>query len=191
MQIVRWTVSDTYVLVLDISGSMKDDGKIVQLRQAARRFIESASDGAKIGIVLFNTKAYIRTNLLTIGTNADRQTLISSLPGVDEPNDGTSIGAGLLKGVAVLANSTATVTDVGGSIVLVTDGEETSPPYIASVIDDVIAAKVKVYPIGIGSQASTLLGGLARDTGGTPFFADTQRAGLVNCWLELSLSMCN
>ena len=180
MQIVRQTANGSYVLVLDISGSMRGD-KIVQLRQAARKFIESASDNAKIGIVVFNSVASIRVNLLTIRTAADRLTLINSIPGTNEPDGGTAIGAGLQTGVAVLAGRTAVgdVTDVGGSITLVTDGEETDAPLIESVIPLLVSAKVKVYPIGIGSAASSKLSGLATATGGTPFFVNAGEAGLV------------
>jgi hypothetical protein len=179
IKIVRQSLYKSYVLVLDISESMKH--KIVQLRQAARRwFRDFASKGDKIGIVVFNSAATVRTNLFTITTSADRQTLVNNLPGIYDPTGGTGIGRGLQMGVAVLAGQ-ATVgryTDVGGEIVLVTDGEENEAPYIESVIPELVAARVKVNPIGIGSEASSKLSRLATATGGTFYFINSKEAGL-------------
>ena len=175
--------TDRYAMVLDISGSMRTDGRIAQLRQAARTFIATARDKSKIGLVQFNNVASVAASLTTLGSNADRQSLISLLPGEDAPNGDTSIGAGLLKGIEVLRGQTLgdgkVSKDIGGIIVLVTDGEETKSPYIADVQPSLIAAKVAVHSIGIGSGASMLLENLASDTGGASFFASAANAGLV------------
>ena len=175
--------TDRYVMVLDISGSMKTDGRIVQLRQAARTFISTARDKIKIGLVQFNSRASVVATLTMLGNNADRQSLISLLPGEDAPGGDTSIGAGLLKGIEVLGGLTLgdgkVSKDIGGIIVLVTDGQETTSPYIADVQPSLIAAKVTVHSIGIGSGASMLLENLASDTEGSSFFASAADAGLV------------
>ena len=170
---------------------MRYEGRIVQFRQAARTLIDSAPDGTRIAIVVFDSEARVRANLTTIRTPADREALIGSLPDVDELiSSDTNTSAGLCKALEVLTGQSdgylGNVTDVGGNIVLVTDGEETDDSTIADVTPLLVAAKVKVYPIGTGPTNSSELDRLASDTGGSSFFVNSSDTGLV-CLINFAL----
>lgn len=74
--------------------------RLQTMNNAAKTIIlTKIKPGTSVGIVEFNTKATVLSELVTITTEADRMTLISRLPAVA---DGfTSIGAGILLGLEV------------------------------------------------------------------------------------------
>ena len=170
---------DNVVLVLDLSRSLGIENRIDALRQAARLFIAGVGDGTSISLVTFQDSAARRLVLTEIMNSKDRESIMNILPTKDELNGGTSIGAGINKALEVLTNTvidgTTKPSDIppsGGTIVIITDGEETVKPYIGSVVPLVSAAKVMVYPIGLGPHAAQNLNLLSEPTSGVTYFVD-------------------
>ncbi|MEM6528161.1 MAG: VWA domain-containing protein [Chloroflexota bacterium] len=58
------------ILLMDISGSMEDEGKLIQAKEAANLFINSMEPNNRIGLAVFNDTVQVRVPLDTIETNA-------------------------------------------------------------------------------------------------------------------------
>lgn len=161
------TEEQRYVLVLDISGSMT--GKRLNLmRQATIKLIEDTiPKDSYVGIVTYESTARIVQPLIKI-TDQNRKAVSAKVP--NRANGGTAIGLGLQEALKVIRNSQQPTE--GAVLILVTDGEENVTPYINTVLPEVIAAKVKVYAIAFGKDATLRLEGLTRDTGKSFLFDD-------------------
>ncbi|XP_062510857.1 calcium-activated chloride channel regulator 1-like isoform X2 [Corticium candelabrum] len=171
---------DNVVLVLDLSLSLRIGNRIDALRQAARLFIAGVGDGTSISLVTFQDSAARRLVLTEIMNSKDRESIMNILPTKDELNGGTSIGAGIKEALEVLTgleiDDTTKPSDIppsGGTIVVITDGQETAKPYIKSITPLVSAAKVMVYPVGLGPGASQNLSLLSEPTSRVTYFVDT------------------
>ena len=183
---------DIVVLVLDLSQSLEAENRIESLRQSARLFIAGVGDGTAVSLVTFQGVAARRLGLRTIKDSSDRKILMKMLPTEDELKGKTSIGAGILEALRVLTgkrtNEPINATDiqpVGGTIVIITDGEETEEPYIDSVVPLLSAAKTMVYPVGISRDASKQLAKLSEPNTGMSFHVDTNEEVI-----SLVLSVC-
>lgn len=110
------TTSDI-VLVIDTSGSMKDNNRMEAAKAAANQFIDSLlpSDNTRIGIVAFASEVSVESNL----TN-DSITLKDAVNGL-YANGGTFTQAGVKQAEAMLSSSDA----VNKHIVLLSDGVPT------------------------------------------------------------------
>ena len=159
---------------------MKIDDKMDRLRQAAHLYIATATPGTRIGIVTLQTTGTIRLPLRALWNATDRRTLSQALPTTDEAGGNTGIGSGLLKGLEVLtglrdvdANTDVErIPFVGGSLIVMSDGEENETPLISSAAPLLKAAGITVHTIGLGPLASQRLGVLSEDSSGMVFYAD-------------------
>ncbi|XP_022081155.1 epithelial chloride channel protein-like [Acanthaster planci] len=164
------------VLLLDTSGSMNDNEKFVKMISSSYNFLSSiVLDGSRVGIVEFNTFGKILKNLVAVNGAADRLTLLDALP--SEADGWTAIGDGLLKAIEVLSANEE--SPKGGIIMLVSDGEEKhgnngenpyNLPYVADVMDEVVASGVIVDTLAFAQEASALLPSISKATGGKTFF---------------------
>ncbi|KAG1682130.1 Calcium-activated chloride channel regulator 1 [Nymphon striatum] len=171
-----------FVIVMDVSLSMGfTDSKtsvtrLEYLNIAVTRFLSSiAPDNSKVSLVEFSDWATILSDLRIINSTSRNQ-LISKLP--KKPVHGTCIGCGLLKAIEVLSSNRQTAA--GGTIILVTDGENT-PSYknIPDVMNDVLKSKVVVDTIAIGVKASANLHLLSKNTGGSSSYFSGQPKDLL------------
>ncbi|MDZ4785378.1 MAG: VWA domain-containing protein [bacterium] len=142
------------MLVLDISGSMKEVDFSYSFRQLNRldavklvvsEFIKTRA-GDRIGITVFGTQAFLQSPL-----TADHELLVELLNLLDigVAGEGTAIGEGL--GVALKS-----LKDIVGNvkaIVLITDGSNNSGQ-VSPIQAANIAKKlgIKIHTIGIGSK---------------------------------------
>ncbi|KAK3105123.1 hypothetical protein FSP39_017662 [Pinctada imbricata] len=161
------------VLVLDVSGSMSvclfllHGVPLQKLRQAATRYImNTASNGTWLGIVKFNALATVSRVLTQITSVSVRESLTNSLP--SSAAGSTSIGAGLEKGYEMIEAHRTNI--IGSTLLLVTDGNENSSPYIADVKPDIVSKGIKVNTLAYGVNADPALEALAFATGGNSFF---------------------
>ncbi|ESO99114.1 hypothetical protein LOTGIDRAFT_238844 [Lottia gigantea] len=158
------------VLVLDTSGSMSGSSLKI-LRQAATNFImNSIETGSSLGIVEFNTAATTLSPLVRISSRADRELLINRLP--KTATGKTSIGGGLLKAIQALLHSKS---GVGGTLILITDGQENESPWITDIKPSLLKQGVMVHALAYGQKAETGISALADETGGRTFFFSGQR----------------
>jgi hypothetical protein len=151
--------------IFDHSGSMIEDAgdgttKVQKLREAAGVFLSTMLDGDGIGVVRFDDTAQILMPITNVGPTsggvgrATAQGIISG-PQLD-PAGSTSIGDGVVKGKQPLAAAQALGTphyDVTAMVVL-TDGQENTPPYL-SAVGSSITANTFAVGLGLPSNIST------------------------------------
>ena len=160
----------TVILAFDVSTSMaaKDvqPTRLDSAKAAAKTFVEKQPASVKVGVVAFGGNGIIAQQ-----PTADKDQVLSSI-GRLEPEGDTSLGRGILTSLSAIAGKpivSSGDTEQGGgeetpigyyggtAIVLLTDGENTSGPDPLNLADLASAAGVKIYPIGLGSAAGTVL----------------------------------
>ncbi len=148
-------------LVLDRSGSMSEDrgdgqSKHDSVVDASSIMVDVMLEGDAIGVVAFNDTAATLEGATTLGPAGDpfdtgrlNTKSILAGPGL-APSGTTSIGAGIIDGRGVL-NGAGPAFDVKALLVL-TDGMENTPPWIADV-----AAQIDefTYSVGLGTPQNT------------------------------------
>lgn len=160
----------TVILALDVSNSMKADDvkptRIDAAKAAARAFVDRQPPAVRIGVVAFGDGAVI----VQTPTNAHADVLKS----IDRLSvaGGTSLGQGLVTSLSAIAGKPVTIdaealasdsapVDIGffgsATVVLLSDGEETSRPDPVSVAEVASVAGVRVHTIGVGTEAGTVV----------------------------------
>ena len=160
----------TVILALDVSNSMKANDvtptRIEAAKEAARAFVERQPPAVRIGVVAFGDGAVV----VQTPTNAHADVLgaIDRLT----PEGGTSLGQALVTSLTAIAGKPVTIdpealasdsaqVDIGyfgsATVVLLSDGEETSRPDPVSVAEVASVAGVRVHTIGVGTPAGTVV----------------------------------
>ncbi len=205
----------TVVLAFDVSTSMAATDvtptRLDAAKAAAKGFVDNQPAEVKIAVVAFGGNGLIVQQPTT-----DKDQVLAAVNRL-KPEGDTSIGRGILTSLSAIAgkpiqssgdseNGNATETPIGyyggTSVVMLTDGENTSGPDPADLADLASAAGVKIYPIGLGSPEGTTLevGGfsiatkldeaslkqIAQTTGGT-YYAAADAASLSSVYRSLDL----
>jgi Tol biopolymer transport system component/murein DD-endopeptidase MepM/ murein hydrolase activator NlpD len=189
----RWTIRElcytqqaepvTVVLIIDSTGSMRDNDPTNLRRQAAKVFIDTARVGDRIAIVAFDASAEVLSALRTIETDADRSALKAAVDLVDSSGT-TNLNRGLDAGYAQLQNDASTARKVA---LLLTDGlQEANEPYYQRSHLQYQARGWAVYAIGLSDNVDELLlAKIAADTKGT--YSQLQKAAdLQSKYFEVS-----
>ena len=177
----------TVMLVIDTSGSMAatdvQPTRMDAARNAARSLIDRLPANDRIGLISFNTTAFVAAPLTDT-----RSQVAAALVGL-EANGGTAIGDGLSLAVKQLAPkavaSTARTSRSPTMIVLLTDGVSNRGVDPLAAADQAKAAGITVMTVGIGSRTGGVfvhgqdVGGvdeaslqsIATATGGKYYFA--------------------
>lgn len=169
-------VEGTVILAFDISGSMAaDDLKPTRMeaaKAAAQDFVQRQPPGVKIGVVAFSDGGF------SVQAPAnDQETILASINRLT-PQRGTSLGQGILaslntiavdsgqdppfnSGLPATSDTTAMsepeATYPSAAIVLLTDGDNTSPPNPFAAAQAAADRSVRIYTVGIGSAAGATL----------------------------------
>jgi len=174
------------VLILDASGSMKDgDGhgstKIATARSAVKTIIGQLPAEAQVGLMVYgnrvpstpdHAKACGDINLVAPVAPLDKAALTSAVDGIDAKGE-TPIGASLQRAAAALPKGSA------GSIVLVSDGEDScAPPAPCDVAKQLSSGGVQLTVDTVGlkvsGKARSQLTCISQATGGS--YTDVQDA---------------
>jgi len=159
------------VLVIDRSGSMAGQ-KITDAKNAAKQFVDLMVDGDKIGVVSFSSSATVNYGLTTIAGNV-KQDAKNAIDAIGASGM-TSIGAGLQKGGNELTNKGD--PSHPWAIVLLSNGQENTAPWVADVLPGIKAAGIVVHTIGLGPSVNeALLRDIASQTGGTYHYAPSSQ----------------
>jgi len=162
-------LSATVILAMDVSNSMgaKDvkPSRIGAAELAAREFVRAQPSSVKIGVVAFGPSALIVQNPTFDHPAALRAINDLSLGG------GTSLATGILTSLDALAGKTLKVNvralnednsngvDIGyfggATIVLISDGEDTSQASPVTMARLASSAGVRIQTIGVGTVAGT------------------------------------
>jgi Ca-activated chloride channel family protein len=175
------------MLVLDVSGSMAatdlQPTRLGAATSAARQFIDSLPDGARVGVVSFSQGANLVAPLSSDKTRAE-----AALQRLT-PNGGTAIGDGLNAALTQLSQSSSSAQgdqgqEPGGLVILLSDGESNFGQSPASVAAKASQQGVRVDTVGIGQRGSqayvdrqpvgldeATLQNIASITGGQYFYA--------------------
>ncbi|XP_028643987.1 calcium-activated chloride channel regulator 1 [Grammomys surdaster] len=168
-------------LVLDKSGSMLNDDRLNRMNQASRLFLlQTVEQGSWVGMVTFDSAAYVQSELIQLNSGADRDLLIKRLPTV--PAGGTSICSGLQTAFTVIKKKYPTD---GSEIVLLTDGEDNT---ISKCFDEVKKSGAIIHTVALGPAAAKELEQLSKMTGGLQMYSSdqVQNNGLVDAFAALS-----
>jgi len=161
-------------LVLDRSGSMSEDRgdgqpKHVALQQAANVFVDLVLEGDGVSVVRYNEDAQTLQPVLELGSgglsdlNRTATHDVVNGSGLD-PQGQTSIGDGIVEGRAQLQAAPGTYD--GSALVVLTDGVENRPRWIADVAPQIDST---TYAVGLGTPQNTSaapLQALSGNTGG-------------------------
>lgn len=160
------------VLVIDRSFSM-DGQKLADAKEAAKQFIDLTRDGDGIGIVSFAGSGFVHYELASSSAKTRNEASLA----VESINlaAATSIGAGLSLGQQQLTSRGK--ANRNRAIVLLTDGEENSAPYVKDVLPSVVDAATRTYTVGLGNDADhNLMQDIATQTKGFYVFAPDSTA---------------
>ncbi|XP_026970045.1 calcium-activated chloride channel regulator 4 [Sagmatias obliquidens] len=169
-------------LVLDKSGSMADYNRLNRMNQAAKHFLlQTVENGSWVGMVHFDSNAYIKSNLIQIISSNERRQLLESLP--TAASGGTSICSGIKSGFQVIRNNYFQID--GSEIVLLTDGEDGSAN---TCIDEVKQSGAIIHFIALGPNADQAVIKMSNVTGGKHLYAsdEAQNNGLIDAFVALA-----
>ncbi|XP_047476067.1 calcium-activated chloride channel regulator 3A-1-like [Penaeus chinensis] len=152
-----------FALVLDYSFSMRDYDRIKKLQSTARRWIlHEVAEGSSVGIIKFGGTARVEAPLTVIEGEASRKRLADLVD--TNLRSATSIGAGLSLAMNEMLNR-----EKNAVILLITDGEENTSPYIRDIEDQLAASGIRVVTIAFGATADQQLESIAQQTDGKTY----------------------
>jgi Ca-activated chloride channel homolog len=150
----------TIMLALDVSLSMRADdikpSRFEAAQDAARIFIKQLPAGTKIGLVSFSGYAAVN-----VEPTADHSAVLDAIDQLSLGR-GTAIGAGLQTATQALPERAENAKIVRGqrlppaAIVLLTDGRNNRPPEPLEIAAEVRNKDVKVYTVGLGTDAGSI-----------------------------------
>ena len=167
----------TIILAYDVSGSMAaDDLKPTRMdaaKAATRAFVERQPAGVIIGVVAFSDGG-----LSVQAPTSDQNAVLSAINRLT-PQKGTSVGQGIITALKAIqiaqagpqidfySNRTPDATPAptpvpagthtSAAIVLLTDGENNEQPDPVAVAQQAADQGIRIYTVGIGSEAGTTL----------------------------------
>jgi Ca-activated chloride channel family protein len=168
-------IEGTVLLAFDVSGSMAatdvEPSRMEVAKAAAREFVERQPESVRIGVIVFSDGGFaVQT------PSDDREAILAAIARLS-PERGTSLGSGILAALQVLETDAAEAAEEAGlepaptpsptpyppgvyssaMIVLVTDGENTSPPDPLAAAQAAAVRGVRIYPVGVGSTTGAPL----------------------------------
>ncbi len=141
------------VLVVDVSGSMEDNGKLDQAKAGLGAFLQRILPEDRVGLVTFSSKAQLAVDPAPLGEN--RVKLDDAIQAMG-PTGKTAIYDGLIAGKQALDALPATENGQERikAIVLLTDGEEnsstTSFDQLKQSFDE---TGISIFPVAYGSSS--------------------------------------
>ncbi|MDB6123346.1 MAG: hypothetical protein JWQ71_2339 [Pedosphaera sp.] len=154
-----------YVFLLDVSGSMADDGKLLVSKDSIAAFLNELGDADRFEVMTFNNKPYLAFNELQPANAANKQRALEYLS-KQEARGGT-----VLQPAITTAYKYATA-DRPLNVVILSDGltEQQERQNLLQLIQ-AHPGNTRVFCIGVGNDVNRqLLQQLAEDSGGLAAF---------------------
>jgi tight adherence protein B len=144
-------VERTAILAIDVSSSMRRDNRFAEAQEAAKAFLAAAPEDLEVGIVTFASDIDVAQ-----APTLDREASTAVVDGLTLSNQ-TRLYDGLLEAV------TASGTEGSRSILVLSDGRDTSDTPIENVTSAIELAQVKVdvVALALSAEEETLLEQLA------------------------------
>ncbi|XP_059122364.1 calcium-activated chloride channel regulator 3A-1-like [Peromyscus eremicus] len=167
-------------LVLDKSGSMKNEDRLIRMNQAAELYLtQIVEKKSLVGLVTFDDHAKIQNYLMEITNSSDYPRITANLP--QQALGGTSICSGIKAGFQAITFSDQRTS--GSEIILLTDGEDDQ---ISSCFEEVKSSGAIIHTIALGPDAARELESLSTMTGGLRFYANKDITGLMDAFSGIS-----
>lgn len=158
-----------YVLCVDISESMRNNNRLPIAVDAAKQLIANMINGSFVGVVTFNSNGTAVHDIDQIEGSAERESLKASLPKVAKGS--TSMGAGLRTSMELIKKlTTGNSDDFCSTIVLLSDGEQTSGEGPFDVLPEIQSSCITINSVGLGADASQDLENISAETAGQVFY---------------------
>jgi Ca-activated chloride channel family protein len=139
------------VLVVDVSGSMQDEGKMEQAKAGLGTFLQRILAEDRVGLVTFSTAASAIVAPEPLSEN--RVTLDTAIQGL-RPQGKTAIYDGLMTGKAELDKLPPEQEERIKAIVLITDGlENASTTTFDQLKAEFDETGISIFPVAYGSEA--------------------------------------
>jgi Ca-activated chloride channel homolog len=134
----------TTLMVMDVSGSMNNGGKLEAAKQAARAYVGQMRPGDQAGLISFNTSIKV-----TQPVTADHKALDAAIDNLTTEND-TAMFDALMKAIEVLKPIVGRK-----AIIVLTDGlDNSSTSTSKEVLEAVGNGDVSISTIGLGNPAA-------------------------------------
>ncbi|MBV8959613.1 MAG: VWA domain-containing protein, partial [Actinobacteria bacterium] len=161
------------VLLIDISGSMRDSGKIDAAKQAANQFIDQKAANESVAVVVFGDQTRVAANF-----TKDASVLKGVINGLQATGE-----TALWDGVRQAAGLFNDRPDLQANIVLLSDGKDTVSQHTdaTQARAAVQSAKASVFAVGLKGGTdfdAGALQGLASASGGQ--YAEATQAGALS-----------
>lgn len=173
------------MVVIDHSGSMADDNKLVFAQQAASLFVGSLQIGDQVGVVSFDDNITV-TYPLTLINNANTKAQIIAAINAIQLGGLTDIGDALSTGLQQIISTYPRSCDE--LILLLTDGDYNVGPDPTTVAPSIADQGVTVLTVGVGSLISdtgqAVLQSVATQTGGK-YYGLSSAFGLVALFFQI------
>jgi len=138
-------VRRTTVLAMDTSDSMNKNGRFVAAKAAATTFLETVPDDVYVGIVTFDST--VKTALEPTTDHDEAQSVIDGLTTARQ----TRLNEGIIQAVSQAG------VEGQRSILVLSDGRDTSKTPDADVVQAITAAEVKVDVVALDQGGSALV----------------------------------
>ncbi len=142
----------TLTLVVDVSGSMRSEGKMAYLKRGLTRMIEELRPGDLVNVVEFDNRAFVSLENFVVGRD-DAELLRLTISEL-RPRGGTNLHAGLTTGYRL-----AKRYKLAGSrnkVILITDAltnvGRTSPRLLAEVGQQIDREGIELSGVGVGQR---------------------------------------
>ncbi|KAM8792145.1 calcium-activated chloride channel regulator 2 isoform 2-T2 [Rhynchonycteris naso] len=146
--------------------SLSSAERLLRVQQAAELYLMQIVEiHTFVGIVSFDSKGDIRSQLHQINNDDDRKLLVSYLPATVSAEAETSICSGLKRGFKVAEKLHGKA--YGSVMILVTSGEDR---HIGNCLLTVLSSGSVIHTVALGSSADKNLEELSHLTGGLQFF---------------------
>jgi len=191
-------------LLIDISGSMNDDGvdppqPLTDAKNAASEFVGRLTESDRTSLITFATGATLLQNFED--EHANTQNIIEAIQiPLAEETGSTNMGEAILNAISVFKSDTTGKPDVERAIILLTDGIANEPedpggePYALLHANRAKEAGYTMYTIGIGEGVNApFLRELAtpeEDLEDKYFFQAIESKDLSGIYANISDSLC-
>ena len=139
------------VLVVDVSGSMEDNGKLDQAKAGLGAFLQRILPEDRVGLVTFSSKTQLAVDPAPLGQN--RVALDDAIQAM-RPQGKTAIYDGLIAGKQALDALPADSEERIKAIVLLTDGEENaSRASFDQLKQSFDETGISIFPVAYGSES--------------------------------------
>ena len=170
-------------LVIDVSGSMNDDNKLREAKEAAKAFIARLRSKDRTAIITFSNVVTLHQQ--PTGDPGILNRAIDSLTAQGP----TRLYDGIARGVQEVLRGR-----VGGrrAVIVLTDGEDTgSQTSLESAIQPAVEAAVPIYTIGVGREIKEDILSSVANQSGARYYQATQAAQLDAVFKKLSGRLSN